>query len=48
MMTQNGSHLEQEPAEGSREIVEHELARDDKKAKENGREVKGKQTEGKQ
>ncbi|MCJ8519636.1 hypothetical protein ABID21_002643 [Pseudorhizobium tarimense] len=41
-MTQNGSHLEQEPAEGSRDVVEHELARDDKKAKENGREVKDK------
>ena len=41
-MAENGSNLDQEPAEGSREVVDHELARDDKKAKENGREVKDK------
>jgi|GEM_PF-4600215 len=39
-MAQNGSNLEQEPAEGSRDVVDHELARQDKKAKENGRDVK--------
>ena len=33
-MTQNGSHPEQEPAEGSRKIVERELARQDEKTKE--------------
>ncbi len=39
-MAQNGSNLDQEPAEGSRDVVDHELARQDKKAKENGRDVK--------
>lgn len=39
-MAQNGSNLEQEPAEGARDVVDHELARQDKKAKENGRDVK--------
>ena len=41
-MTQNGSHLEQEPAEGSRKIVDRELARQDEKAKEGDRDAKDK------
>lgn len=39
-MTQNSSHLEQEPAEGSRKIVERELARQDDKAKKDGSDPK--------
>lgn len=39
-MTQNGSHPEQEPAEGSRKIVERELARQDEKTKEPDRDKK--------
>jgi hypothetical protein len=44
-MTQNGSNLDQEPAEGSRKTVEHELARNDKKAQENGRDVRNKESD---
>lgn len=36
-MTDQKNHPEQDPAEGSRETIDRELARQDKKAAENGR-----------
>jgi hypothetical protein len=42
------NNLDQEPAEGSREIIDHELARQDKKQQDKQRDAKGKPTETKQ
>jgi hypothetical protein len=39
-MADQKNHPEQDPAEGSRETIDRELARQDKKAQENGRKVK--------
>ena len=36
------NNLDQEPAEGSRETIDHELARQDKKEQGKGRDAKGK------